>query len=138
MAAIINVCVDPRLDHEVIRAQVRARLERLRLPAERIVITSDVGGNVGSAFRGTAELALKNGEAVVLAAVLHHDDCVAERLALRKPLAGSVEAVRRVLRELKVDARVLSGTLRTETSALRWADEPAPRYEVLTFRMPRL
>jgi len=70
--------------------------------------------------------------------VLHHDDCVAERLALRKPLAESVEAVRRVLRELKVDARVLSGTLRTESSALRWADEPAPRYEVLTFRMPRL
>lgn len=138
MAAIVNVCFDPRLNHEVIRAQVRQRLERLRLPAERIIITADAGGNVGSAFRAAAELTLKNQEAVVLAAVLHHDDCLAQRLGVRRPLAESVEAARGVLRDLKVEAPVLFGTVVTETSAVVWSDEPQPRFEVLSFRMPRL
>jgi len=79
VAAIINVCVDPRLNHEVIRAQVRARLERLRLPAQLVYITSDVGGNLGVSFRSTAELVLKNQDRVEFAAVFHHDDCVAFR-----------------------------------------------------------
>ena len=37
-AALIGVCVDPRLNHEIIRLQVRQRLERSGLRAERIYI----------------------------------------------------------------------------------------------------
>ena len=138
MAAIVNICVDPRLNHEVIRAQVRARLERLRLPAQLVYITSDVGGNLGVSFRSTAELVLKNQDRVEFAAVFHHDDCVAGRLGLRKPLAESIDAARKALDGLKVSAPVFAGELRTADSYIAWADEPGPRYEVLTFRMPRL
>jgi len=138
VAAIVNICVDPRLNHEVIRAQVRARLERLRLPAQLVYITSDVGGNLGVSFRSTAELVLKNQDRVEFAAVFHHDDCVAGRLGLRKPLAESIDAARKALEGLGVRCPVLAGQLWTEHSSLAWADEPGPRYEVLTFRMPRL
>jgi len=138
VAAIVNVCVDPRLDHAVIRAQVRARLERMHLPARMIYVTNEIGANVGANFRSTAELVIKNRDTIDLAAVLHHDDCVADRLGLRKRLPESVEGLRRVLADLKVSCPVLAGQLRTEHNSLTWADEPRPSYEVLNFRMPRL
>ncbi len=138
MAAIVNICVDPRLDHQLLRVQVGARLQRLTTSRQRLYITNDIGGNIGSAFRSTAELILKGREEIVLAAVLHHDDCVAERLGLRRPLAGSAEAAARLLEGLKVTCPVLTGSIRTEDNYLTWSDEPGRRYELLTFRMPRL
>jgi len=138
LAAIVNVCVDPRLDHAVIRSQVEARLERMRLPKERVFITNDVGGNVGSAAKGTVDLLVKNREEIVLAAVLHHGDCAAAAAGLRQPIEASVERLRRLLGEAGIRCPVLSGTLRTETSAIAWSDEPPRSYELLSFRMPRL
>jgi hypothetical protein len=138
MAAIINVCVDPRLNHEVLRAQVQARLEQMRLPSERIFITNDVAGNVGSAVRNTAELLTRAREEVVVAAVLHHDDCAAAAQGLRVPLAASTQQLRSSLEQAGIRCPVLSGEIVTESNAIVWTDRPAPRYELFTFRMPRL
>jgi hypothetical protein len=138
MAVIVSVCVDPRLEHEVIRAQVRARLERMQLPNQLVYIVGDVGGNVSASFSNTAGLIVKNQDRVELAAILYHDDCVAARLGLRKLIGVNIEAARKALRELDVEAPILSGEIRSETSAISWSDEPPHRYEVLSFRMPRL
>lgn len=138
MAAIVNICVDPRLDHELVRVQVRQRLERAGMPDERVFVTSDVGGNIGSAFRNTADMLQRAHERVVLAGVLHHDLCVAAQAGLRQTLSTSEAAIRRVLADLGITATVASGELRTEDSRVTWADEPQRSYEVFTFRMPRL
>jgi len=52
-AALVVVCVEPRINHEVIRIQVRQRLERSGIRAERIYILNDIGGNPGSNLRNT-------------------------------------------------------------------------------------
>jgi len=137
-AAIINVCLDPRLDHGTIRAQVRDRLGRLRLQAQRIYVTADVGGNVGSGVGNTLELLRREREATVLAAVLHHDDCAGARSGLRKPLDASAGELAALLDRFNVHCPVLKGSLRTEDSYVWWADERPPSFEVLTFRMPRM
>lgn len=136
--AIVNVCVDPRLNHEVIRAQVRARLEELGRAAQRVFIVNDVGGNIGSAFRNTLDLARRSREEVVLAAVLHHDDCLAEQAGLRRPLEESIREVRTLLGRGSRDTPVLSGQILTETSAIVWDDKPKRPGDLLGFRMPRL
>lgn len=138
MAAIINVCVDPRLNHDLIRAQVQGRLERERLSTTRVFITSDIGANIGSGFTNAAQMLAADREQIVLAAVLHHDDCVADRQRKRQPLGTSVEAAKKALSSLGVNCPVLWGTLRTEDGRLTWADQPPQSYEVLSFRMPRL
>jgi hypothetical protein len=138
MVVIINVCVDPRLNHEVIRAQVKARLERERLPASRVFITSEIGGNIGSGFTNAAQMLAADGDQIVLAAVLHHDDCIADRQKRRQVLATSSEGARKTLESLGIRCPVLVGMLRTEDSRLTWADEPAVSHEVFNFRMPRL
>jgi hypothetical protein len=138
MAAIVNVCVDPRLNHEVVRLQVQSRLERLGLATSRVVITSDVGGNIGSAFSGTVDLLRADGEQVVFAVVLHHDDCVASRHNKRLPLATSLEAAQKALDSAGMHGSVLGGVLSTKDSTLTWSDQPARVHEVLNFRMPRL
>lgn len=138
MAAIVNICVDPRLNQELIRLQVESRLDRLRLPAKRVFITSDIGGNIGSSFASTAQLLLANRETVAFAAVLHHDDCTADSQKKRQSLVSSVLAAKTALAALGINCPVLMGTVRTEDSMLTWPDEPERRYEVLNFRMPRL
>jgi hypothetical protein len=136
--ALVNVCVDPRLDHAAIRTQVAARLSRLGLQAERIYITSDQGGNVGSAATNTVALLAGMQQEIVFAAVLQHDDCLAEHAGARRSLTASVTDLTRALRSQESHAQVYSGTIRTETNAIVWSDEPPQRYEVLDFRMPRM
>jgi hypothetical protein len=138
MAAVINVCVDPRLNHEVLRAQVQGRLEQMRLPSGRIFITNDIAGNIGSAVRNTVELLARAREEVVMAAVLHHDDCAAARQGLRVPLTASTQQLRSTLEQAGIRCPVLSGEIHTESNTIVWTDRPAPKYELFTFRMPRL
>ena len=138
MAAIVNVCVDPRLDHSLIRTQVEARLERLRLPAAAVYVTNEPGGSIGSAFHNTARLLVSQGVPIVLAAVLYHDDCLAEHAGRRVPLESSAQGARNLLADIDVTCPVLTGWLTTESSYLVWTDEAMPSREVLRFRMPRM
>lgn len=132
-AALVVVCVDPRLNHEIIRLQVRQKLGRSGFRADRIYLLSDVGGNLGSSFRQTAELLTRIGEPVVLAAVLHHDDCLSAREGQRKDLADSAQEMATELDRLSLRCPVLTGQIRTAHSQVLWSDEPRHRYVPFSF-----
>ena len=134
-AALVQVCVDPRLNHELLRIQVRQKLGSQGISADRIYVLNDIGGNVGSAFRNTVALLARRAEPIVLCAVLHHDDCLAAAEGLRRPLDTSAQEMAAVLAEQGIRCRVLTGTIRTEHNHLRWSDEPEPRYEPFSFRL---
>lgn len=121
-AAIIQTCVDPRIDHSVLRSQVRQKLERTQTRADAIYVLNNIGGNVGSSFRITVDLLRKNDFAIVLCAVLHHDDCLAARAGLRKPLAISRADMAKALTEVRVQCPVLTGNIRTESLVVVWSD----------------
>ena len=132
-AALVEVCVDPRISHEVIRIQVRQRLERSGLRAERIYILNDVGGNPGSNFRNTIQLLSRLGEPIVFCAVLHHTDCHSAQAGLRTDLAVAAQQMTAELSAANVHAPVLTGQIRTENNELLWSDEPVWRYAPFTF-----
>ena len=136
--AIVNVCIDPRLDHESIRGQARVRLERLGLRADRVFVTNEPGGNAGSALRGAIELVGRQREAIVLAAVLHHDDCIAASEGMRRPLAESGRALGELLKTRDPRAVVLTGSVFTQSGAIVWTDEPSKSLERFPFRMPSM
>jgi hypothetical protein len=106
--------------------------------ADRIHLTNDIGGNIGSAFRNAIDLALRQGDQIVFVAVLHHDDCVAERAGLRSLLQTSRSEVSAFITNRGVNAPVFTGTIVTESNAVRWSDEPVRSFETFRFRMPRL
>jgi hypothetical protein len=132
-AALVEVCVDPRISHDVIRIQVRQRLERSGIRAERIYILNDVGGNPGSNFRNTIQLLSRMGEPIVFCAVLHHTDCLSAQSGLRSDLAVAAQQMAAELSNAKVHAPVLTGQIRTENNELLWSDEPVWRYVPFTF-----
>jgi hypothetical protein len=132
-AAIVEVCVDPRLNHELVRIQVGQKLARLGLRTDRIYILNENGDSLGSNFRNTVKLLGSREEAVVLCAVLHHDDCLAAQAGLRPDLDESAQRIRAYLAEQGVVCCVLTGNIRTENNHLFWCDEPAPRYEPFSY-----
>jgi hypothetical protein len=132
-AALVAVCVDPRISHEVIRIQVRQRLERSGVRAERIYILNDVGGNPGSNFRNTIQLLSRMGEPIVFCAVLHHTDCLSAQSGLRSDLTVAAQQMAAELSDAKARAPVLTGQIRTENNELQWSDEPVWRYVPFTF-----
>jgi hypothetical protein len=132
-SALVVVCVDPRLNHEIIRTQVRQRLGRSGLRADRIYLLGEVGGNVGSNVRQTAQLLARLADPVVLAAVLHHDDCLAAREDQRKDLAASADELTTELDRLNLRCPVLTGQIRTAHSQINWSDEPEYRYQPFSF-----
>ncbi len=132
-AALVVVCVDPRLNHELIRIQVRQRLQRDRIGAERIYVLNDVGGNVGANFRHTAQLLKQTGEAIVFCAVLHHDDCRAAREGERAELSHAAQGLASELARLELQCPVATGEIRTEHNHVRWSDERAPVYVPFSF-----
>lgn len=132
-AALVEVCVDPRISHEVIRIQVRQRLERSGIRAERIYILNDVGGNPGSNFRNTIQLLSRMSEPIVFCAVLHHTDCLSAQSGLRSDLAVAAPQMAAELSNANAHAPVLTGQIRTENNELLWSDEPVWRYVPFTF-----
>lgn len=132
-AALVQVCVDHRLNHEILRAQIRQRLQRMGLAAGRIYILNDIGGNVGANFANTVDLLVGREEPVVLCAVLHHDDCLAERQGFRAALEASAKLMAARLAERGVQCPVLTGNILTEHNHLVWTDEPQPRYQPWSF-----
>jgi hypothetical protein len=132
-SALVQVCVDPRLNHELIRIQVHQRLERSGLRADRIWVLNEVGGNLGANFRSTAQFLARTGEPIVFCAVLHHDDCLAAREGLRADLDVTAREMAAELARLKLTCAVVTGRIRTEHNHLRWSDEPESRYLPFTF-----
>ena len=132
-SALIQVCTDPRLNHELIRIQVRQRLDRLGLRANRVYVLNEVGGNLGANFRQTAQLLSTVGEPIVFCAVLHHDDCMAAREGQRLDLASTSQSMAAELGKLKVHCPVATGSIRTEHSQVLWSDEPEVRYVPFSF-----
>lgn len=132
-AALVVVCVDPRLNHELIRIQVRQRLERDGIRAERIYILNEVGGNVGANLGQTAQLLKRIGEPIVFCAVLHHDDCIAAREGERADLQHTAQALVSELARLEVRCPVATGEIRTEHNHVRWSDEREPVYVPFSF-----
>lgn len=132
-AVLVQVCVDDRLNHELLRVQVRQRLERSGLLPARILILNEIGGNLGSNFRNTVELLLGQNEPVVFAAVLHHDECRAAQAGRRVPLDETLAQMSTYLTQLGVRCPVVGGTVRTAHNHLLWSDEPAPIYRPFTF-----
>jgi hypothetical protein len=131
--ALVQVCVDPRLNHEIIRIQVRQRLERSGLRADRIYILNEQGANLGVNFRNSAQLLIRTGEPIVFCAVLHHDDCLAAQQGQRTELATTVNEMATELARLRVVCPVVSGQIRTAHSQLLWSDEPERRYAPFGF-----
>ena len=132
-AAIVEICVDPRLSHELIRVQVRQRLDRSGIRADRIFILNDVGGNPGPNFLNTIQLLARMREPIVFCAVLHHDDCLAAHHGLRTDLAGAADRMAAELSRANARPPVLTGQIRTENNQLLWSDEPEWRYVPFTF-----
>ena len=137
-AAVVQICADPRLSHDVVRLQVQQRLERMSLQADRIFLLNEIGGNLGSNMQNTVEMLQQERQRIVLAAVLHHDDCIAFKAGLRVPLERSVSGLSTYLASRSITCPVLSGQIETENSAVTWSDEPRPNYESFNFRMPRM
>jgi hypothetical protein len=132
-AAIVQVCVDPRLNHELIRIQVRQKLARSALRADRIYVLNEAGGNLGANFRSTAQLLARAGDPIVFCAVLHHDDCLAAREGQQVDLDVTAREMAKELARLKLTCAVLTGRIRTEHNHLLWLDEPERRYLPFTF-----
>ncbi len=132
-AALVEVCVDPRLNHELIRIQVRQRLERSGLRAERIYVLNEVGGNPGANFRSTVQLLTRIGEPIVFCAVLHHDDCLVDREGQRTDLDRAASEMMAELIKMAVHCPVVTGRIRIEHNHLLWSDEPAYQYVPFSF-----
>jgi hypothetical protein len=125
-AALVQICTDPRLSHEVIRIQVNERLERRGLRADRVFILNDVGGNVGSNTSSTLDLLQRRDEPLLFAGVLHHDGCLAAEEGLRVSIDRTSRQLASFLADRRISVPVVTGTILTETSAITWLDEPRP------------
>lgn len=132
-AVLVQLCVDPRLNHELLRSQVRQKLGRLRLSAERIFLLGEVGGNIGANFQNTLDLLKQRNDKLVLCAVLHHDECLTAAAGTRVPLEASAKQLTAVLAQQDLGCRVLTGNIRTEHNQVLWSDEPEPRYKPWSF-----
>lgn len=132
-AALVQVCVDPRLNHELIRIQVRQRLERSAVRSDRLFILNGIGGNLSSSFRDTIQLLSETDEPILFSAVLHHDDCLAAYQGLRTDLDATAQRMVTELSRAGVVCPVATGQIQTEHNRVYWSDEPVWSYVPFTF-----
>ena len=132
-AALIAACVDPRLNHELIRIQVRQKLDLMGLRADRIFLLNEVAANTGTTARATAQFIRQIGDSVILAAVLYHDDCLAEQAGLRADLDATARALSAELARLDVRCPIITGQVLTVNNLVVWSDAPTHRYFPFTF-----
>jgi hypothetical protein len=119
-AAIVQVCVDDRLNHELLRIQVKHKLAAHYLNANRVFIVNEVGGNLGENFCNTADMLLKLGTEIVLAAALYHDDCLAAKHGLRRPLEETLAQMGDFLSKRGVACILASGNIYTANNHIVW------------------
>ena len=132
-SALVQVCTDFRLNHELIRIQVKQRLSRAGVNADRVYILNEVGGNPGHNLTNMVELLKRAGEPIVFCAILHHDDCLAARYGLRHELTSASHEFEGDLGRLGVHCPVVTGEIRTQDNRLQWSDEPVIRFLPFTF-----
>lgn len=118
--AVVQLCVDDRLDHAAIRAQVARKLRDLYLAADRIILVNEIGGNLGESFRNTVDLFRSQGAEVVFCAVLHHDDCAAAAAGRRRPLEQTAAELAAFLAGQGLACPVYTGNVRTKTGEVCW------------------
>jgi len=121
--ALVQVCVDERLNHESLRIQVKHKLASLYLNAQRILVLNEVGGNFGENFRNTSEMLLKLHDRIVLAAVLHHDECRSEKLGLRRPLQETLDTMTDFLAKRGIFCILASGYIYTSNNYITWLND---------------
>ena len=118
--ALVQVCVDERLNHEQLRIQVRHKLAEQYIQAQRVLILNEIGGNLGNNFANALELFLKSGDRIVFAAALHHDDCKAAQAGFRQPLNETVAKMEALLTKNGVTCTVTSGHIHTNNNYIVW------------------
>ena len=136
--AIVNVCFDPRLNHEVIRSQVVTRLQAQQQPVDRVFITNEAAGNVGTGLRNAIDLLSRSGEAIAMVAVLDHDDCVAAAAGMRQALSDRLGAVTEYVIGKGIRCQVAGGTVLTENNVVRWDGWPPANTGSGQFTMPSI
>lgn len=119
-AAVVQVCVDERLNHELLRIQVRHKLAALYSNADRILILNEIGGNLSENFRSATDMLLKLEAEIVLAAALHHDDCIAARHGLRRPIEETLMQMADFLSKREVSCVLASGNIYTANNHIVW------------------
>ncbi len=119
--AIVITCVDERLNHELLRIQVRHKLAALYKTARRVLVLNEIGGNLGENFKNTVDLVLQGGDEITLVAVLHHDDCRAAKAGRRVPLDKTVAQVEAFLRQRGVSCSLAWGNIISANNHILWA-----------------
>ena len=119
--AIIQLCVDARLNHNLLRSQVSEKLAALHLRADSIIFVNEIGGNFGQTFTNTLHLFLQEGAEVIFCGVLHHDGCLAAKHKLRRPLEETRARIQDVLENTGIVCPIHAGSITTETNALEWS-----------------
>ena len=118
--ALVQICVDERLNHELIRTQVKHKLAEANLQAQRILILNEVGGNLGNNFDNALQMFVSAQARIVFAAVLHHDDCKAAQAGLRQPLTETIARLEALLAKHSVTCFVTSGSINSNTNDVLW------------------
>lgn len=120
---LFQVCVDERLNHELLRIQVKHKLAELYLNAPRILIVNELGGNMGRNFVNTARMLVNQKDDIVLSGVLHHTDCKADQAGLRLPIEQTMEQMETLLSELGVSGVLASGNIYTNNNHIIWLED---------------
>ncbi len=123
--ALVQLCVDDRLDHGKIRPQVERKIRDIYLNADRIFLLNEIGGNLGQNFRNTLELFQSSGAEIVFCGILHHDDCAADKAGCRLPMEQTVVELHRYLAEKGITCPVYTATIRTDDSVVQWSAVPS-------------
>ena len=121
--AVLQLCVDPRLQHDAVRTQVAAMLSSRGTPADRIFLVGQVGGNLSESYLQTVDLAVREGATLVAGGALHHDDCLAARHGLRAPLPETLARVASELASRRVACPVVAGQIDTASQRISWFAE---------------
>ncbi len=118
--AVVQLCIDDRLDHGRIRQAVRSKLRSVYLEADRIILVNEIGGNFGENFRNTLVLFRDLGGRIVFCAILHHDDCAADLANRRLPIERSLSDLAAFLSREGITCPVYAGSIRTDTGDVTW------------------
>ena len=118
--AVVQLCVDDRLDHGKIRAEVAKKLRGVYVAADRILLVNEIGGNFGENFRNAVEMFRSLDAQIVFCAVLHHDDCGAAAAGRRRSREQTLAEMSAYLAGQGVICPVYAGNIQTNTNEVSW------------------
>jgi hypothetical protein len=88
---------------------------------------NEVGGNLGENFRNSTDAILKLRDEIVLAGVLHHDDCRAAGVGLRRPLEETMAQMAEFLAKRGISCPIVSGNTYTANNHVIWLQDVQPK-----------